>query len=171
MITFLKKYANDSFEKLVNEIHWMDLPFRLKAIFSKLPTGGGVQSISGDFVDNTDPLNPILNDTRPYKVYTALLKQTGTNAPVATVLENTLGTINYNRTNTGRYTVLSPDNLFTVGKTTIIMGNMMGTNTNVPNPFTAANATAGSININSSLSTTFLDSLFINTLIEIRVYN
>ena len=27
----------------------------------------------------------------PYKVYTALLTQSGTNAPVATVLENTLG--------------------------------------------------------------------------------
>lgn len=31
--------------------------------------------------------NPLL----PYKVYTALLTQTGTDAPVATVLENTLG--------------------------------------------------------------------------------
>lgn len=30
-------------------------------------------------------------DSRPYKVYTALLSQTGANAPVATVLENTLG--------------------------------------------------------------------------------
>ena len=30
-------------------------------------------------------------DSRPYKVYTALLTQSGTNAPVATVLENTLG--------------------------------------------------------------------------------
>jgi hypothetical protein len=29
-------------------------------------------------------------DSRPYKVYTAILNQTGTNAPVATVLENTL---------------------------------------------------------------------------------
>lgn len=28
---------------------------------------------------------------RPYRVYTALLTQAGTNAPVATVLENTLG--------------------------------------------------------------------------------
>jgi hypothetical protein len=28
---------------------------------------------------------------KPYKVYTALLTQTGTTAPVATVLENTLG--------------------------------------------------------------------------------
>jgi hypothetical protein len=30
-------------------------------------------------------------DVRPYKVYTALLTQSGTEAPVATVLENTLG--------------------------------------------------------------------------------
>ena len=29
-------------------------------------------------------------DSRPYKVYTALLTQSGTDAPVATVLENTL---------------------------------------------------------------------------------
>ena len=83
MITFLKKYANDSFEKLVNEIQWFDLPFRLKAIFSKLPSGG---------------------DSRPYKVYTALLTQSGTDAPVATVLENTLGyDIVWNRLNAGGY--------------------------------------------------------------------
>ena len=31
------------------------------------------------------------NSNRPYKVYTALLTQSGTDAPVATVLENTLG--------------------------------------------------------------------------------
>lgn len=33
----------------------------------------------------------IIYDSRPYKVYTALLTQNGTDAPVATVLENTLG--------------------------------------------------------------------------------
>ena len=33
----------------------------------------------------------IVVNPRPYKVYTALLTQSGTNAPVATVLENTLG--------------------------------------------------------------------------------
>ena len=95
MITFLKKYANDSFEKLVNEIHWMDLPFRLKAIFSKLPSGGG--------------------DSRPYKVYTALLTQEGTDAPVATVLENTLGDIIWTRDGEGEYYAES-DGLFTENK-------------------------------------------------------
>ena len=39
-----------------------------------------------------------------YRVYTALLTQTGTNAPVATVLENTLGgTVVWSRTGTGVY--------------------------------------------------------------------
>lgn len=37
-------------------------------------------------VSNSEPV-----DSRPYKVYTALLTQSGTDAPVATVLENTLG--------------------------------------------------------------------------------
>ncbi len=35
-------------------------------------------------------INLVENFGRPYKVYTALLTQTGTSAPVATVLENTL---------------------------------------------------------------------------------
>lgn len=40
-----------------------------------------------------------------YKVYTALLTQTGTDAPVATVLENTLGgTVVWTRDNVGLYT-------------------------------------------------------------------
>lgn len=41
---------------------------------------------------------------RPYKVYTALLSQSGTSAPVATVLENTLGgTVVWTRTDVGVY--------------------------------------------------------------------
>lgn len=38
-----------------------------------------------------------------YKVYTALLTQSGTDAPVATVLENTLGDIVWSRFDTGIY--------------------------------------------------------------------
>ena len=44
------------------------------------------------------------SSARPYKVYTALLTQSGTSAPVATVLENTLGgTITWVRYLDGRY--------------------------------------------------------------------
>ena len=39
----------------------------------------------------------------PYKVYTALLNQTGTDAPVATVLENTIGAITWERLGVGNY--------------------------------------------------------------------
>ncbi len=40
---------------------------------------------------------------KPYKVYSALLTQSGTDAPVATVLENTLGDIVWTRINAGQY--------------------------------------------------------------------
>ena len=41
---------------------------------------------------------------RPYKVYTAIIQQSGTNAPVATVLENTLGgTVVWSRNTNGVY--------------------------------------------------------------------
>lgn len=47
----------------------------------------------------------------PYKTYVALISQTGTNAPTAVVLENTLGvTITFTRPTTGDYKILfSPD--------------------------------------------------------------
>jgi hypothetical protein len=39
----------------------------------------------------------------PYKVYTALLTQTGTDAPVATILQNNIGNIIWTRDGTGEY--------------------------------------------------------------------
>jgi hypothetical protein len=39
----------------------------------------------------------------PYQVYTALISQTGTNAPTVIVLENTIGNIVWTRTTTGNY--------------------------------------------------------------------
>ena len=91
-----------------------NLEQRVVDLYNKLKNlpsgGGGVQTISGDSVDNTDPLNPILNDPRPYKVYTALLSQSGTDAPVATVLENTLGyDIVWSRLNAGGYTATATE--------------------------------------------------------------
>lgn len=64
-------YSKLTFTELVNKIgssRYFDLPKMLKEILSRLT-----------------PQAP------KYKVYTALLSQSGTDAPVATVLENTLG--------------------------------------------------------------------------------
>jgi hypothetical protein len=60
-----------------------------------LPAGTYVQVVneSGELAGTGGyiPVADIVAQARPYKVYTALLTQTGTGAPVATVLENTLG--------------------------------------------------------------------------------
>jgi hypothetical protein len=43
------------------------------------------------------------NGGQPYKVYRAILNQSGTDAPVATVLENTIGDIVWSRNSPGTY--------------------------------------------------------------------
>lgn len=54
-----------------------------------------------------------------YKVYTALLTQSGTDAPVATVLENTLGDIVWTRDSVGIYRGTLNGVLFLLEKTII----------------------------------------------------
>jgi hypothetical protein len=103
-----------------------------------------------------------LTYTPPYKVYSALISQSGTDAPTAIVLENTLGTITFTYNNTGQYRINS-DNLFTSNKTwTSIAYN------DVVNPDIYI------LRINNNLCwfnvASGNDSLF-NTSIEIRVYN
>ena len=57
----------------------------------------------------------------PYKVYTALLTQSGTDAPVATVLENTLeGTVTWTYEDVGLY-LAACSGCFTENKTMTIL--------------------------------------------------
>ena len=77
-------------------------------------------SITKDNV--ADQLDAIVDyvgqEKRPYKVYTAFLNQTGTNIPVATVFENTIGTITWSRNFEGDYmATLTGQNIFTINKT------------------------------------------------------
>lgn len=57
---------------------------------------------------------------RPYKVYSALLSQSGTDAPTAIVLENTIGEIVWTRDDVGVY-VGTLNGAFTLYKTFIIL--------------------------------------------------
>ena len=55
-----------------------------------------------------------------YKVYTALLTQAGTAAPVATILKNNTGaTFTWARTGSGTYTITASSNTFTSNKTIV----------------------------------------------------
>jgi hypothetical protein len=139
------KYTELTFTELVNKIgssRFFDLPKMLKEAFSRLR-----------------PQEP------KYKVYTALLTQTGTDAPVATVLENTLGNITYSYSEVGSYNINS-SSLFTENKTFIFINN--GDSLSNKANYESSNI----IQIESlNNSITSENGLLLNTSIEIRVYN
>jgi hypothetical protein len=149
----------------------------------------GVQSVTGLDTDNTDPYNPVVNiavdgititgqgtpasplvavDPRPYKVYTALLNQTGISAPVATVLENTIGNIVWTRDDVGIYigTLL---NSFTINKTIVFL-NLGSGNVCIINSLPGS---ADYVVINANGPDFPNDPIDVQGLmqIEIRVYN
>ena len=86
-------YTNLTLNELIEKIsiaRFFHLPKMVAEALRKIPSGGG-----------SEPA---------YKVYTALLTQTGTDAPVATVLENTLGyDIVWSRLNAGGYTATATE--------------------------------------------------------------
>lgn len=106
--------------------------------------------------------------TPSYKVYSALITQSGTAAPSALVLENTLsGAVIWTRTSTGLYlgTLASE---FVIGKTWFVVGRNSSTNTQILN----ANSNVNNVILTSvNSSGVSIDSAFLSTPIEIRVYN
>jgi hypothetical protein len=148
----------------------------------------GVQSVTGLNTDNTDPFNPIvkisvdgvtiIGEGTPasplavqtkYKVYTALLTQTGTNAPVATVLENTIGNIIWSYDDTGVY-LANLLGAFTLDKTFSLMTLFITSNRVTLNSFRVDDNIFG-INVNEldlPGNAIELDGVL---QIEIRVYN
>ena len=118
-------------------------------------------------------LNQVVNGVeRPYKVYTALLTQTGTDAPVATVLENTLGNVWFQYSDIGIYTILIPE--FDITKTYYSCGGM-GDSTQVDAAskiIMFSNSDSGSLQINTYNNSPSISNNILNkTPIEIRVYN
>ena len=106
-----------------------------------------------------------------YKVYTAILNQSGTNAPVATVLENTIGSMvwSYGLFAPGAYEVVGT---LPLGKSVVIAGppNTFGPFSNVVLG-TFSQVLANKIIIKSTNSSgTMQDGLLSNHFIEIRVY-
>lgn len=108
-------------------------------------------------------------DSRPYKVYTALLTQTGTNAPVATVLENTLGVVpSFSYLDVGYYRITATGKLIDL-KTWVITSSTDQISTN--NYYSAVRANANRAEIQTAVSGVLTNGLLINHPIEIRVYD
>lgn len=109
-----------------------------------------------------EPIPKANGNARPYKVYTVLLSQTGTSAPTATVLENSLGgTVVWSYTGAGTYTA------------TLVNGFGANANKMWSIPTTVANN--NTLNWNSSddviLTISDGDNILDKFAIEIRIYN
>jgi hypothetical protein len=109
-----------------------------------------------------------------YKVYTALLSQSGTNNPTVIVLENTMvNPVTIERQSAGNYTVSCNDfNFFTVNKTAI---SAISPNANGPIIRTAVNnpTTFRIETYNNSITQPYSvssDNVLNLSMVEIRVY-
>ena len=103
--------------------------------------------------------------TGGYTVYTALITQAGTAAPVATILQNTTGgTFTYARTSGGDYTVTVSGNLFTVNKTLVFLNGGSSEN-NHDVAWERASDTVINLGTHNS------DGKFTAGSIEIRIYS
>lgn len=72
----------------------------------------------------------------PYKVYRALLSQSGTDDPTATVLENTLGDVVWTRNSAGSYLATTTAGVLPVGQTfAFAAGFVSSTNDGTPLTF------------------------------------
>ncbi|CAB4203823.1 hypothetical protein UFOVP1393_1 [uncultured Caudovirales phage] len=97
-----------------------------------------------------------------YKSYIALISQTGTDAPTAIVLNNTLGDVTFAYFSTGVYKIESINDLFTLDKTFL----------NIANSNTISRTGLTGLVVNSyNTSGTLTNGLLNKTSIEIRVYN
>ena len=88
-------------------------------VLALVPGSSGVQSVTGDWVDNADPINPIVKP--PYLTWVGLLDQAGSADPTGIELENTLGvTITFTRDSAGSFSIRSSTNIFDANTTLVL---------------------------------------------------
>lgn len=109
-----------------------------------------------------------ISDARGYKIYTALLSQSGTSDPTVTVLgSNQIGTIVWTRNSTGNYTG-TLTGAFTSNKTWLICQKGDGSGNFINGLLSRANADALTLDTRDNTGT--VTDNFTNMSIEIRVY-
>lgn len=130
----------------------------------------GDLDVHGEITQNGAPLETGGGESSlPYNTYVALLIQSDTDAPSATVLENTLGgTVVWARSAQGVYTA-TLTNGFPIGKTLVLIGaNLKATS---PTVLSYGFQSASVILLRSYTSAMAAeDDLLVRASIEIRVY-
>jgi hypothetical protein len=156
----LSDYTNFTFSQLIGKIdkaRFFNLPKMVAEALRKIPS--------------TPAYEP------KYKVYTAIIKQEGTDAPTFNVLENTLGlTFTSIRSSPGSY-LLTPNIEFPIEKTTLDIGTPHpDANTNTFKfQYTLIQGNSSEIRLNTFFASTSTwtqgDDAIRYNLFEIRVYN
>lgn len=138
-------------------------------------TGFATVATTGSYNDLTNkPTIP----TSAYSSYQAMVSQTGTSAPSATSLVNSLGvTFTWARTSAGVYTITASTAVFTAGKTGIFvkpLNNLNGAISTIVTSTTVITVTTAvqSLAVLGLLgfTATPTDALLVSTLFEVRVY-
>lgn len=116
----------------------------------------------------TDSTGKIIDGSRPYRVYTALITQSGTNIPLARVFENTIGTVSISRNNPGEY-------YFTVSPFVDGTNYIAVLSTGIDSPTKIYTITTyqadAEIGLETFLNGVRSDNCLYDFFIEIRIYN
>jgi len=124
----------------------------------EFPTGTSLENLLVD------------SDSRPYKVYSALLTQASTAAPTAVVLENTLGgTVTLAYSSTGTYTA-TLTGAFTANKTPLISQVITSNTAAAPAYLYGVRTSADVYTLTTGTGSALANAKLVSTPIEIRVY-
>lgn len=111
---------------------------------------------------------------RSYKVYTALLSQSGTDAPSAVIMENTIGNIVWSRIDTGDYAgILAdafPENKTVILPTTVYQIASPSSIDDIAFRYLRDDTNKITLQSYDNSTGTRSDSVISNSIIEIRVY-
>ena len=107
--------------------------------------------------------------TPTYKVYTAVLSQTGTASPTAIVLQNTIGNISIAYESAGRYRIVG-DDVFPFDKTYVTPYGFSSL-TDLPDGIWSEVYGTNEIQIYSVNNADYVDGQLNYTPIEVRLYN
>jgi hypothetical protein len=134
-----------------------------------LVSGTNIKTINSSSILGTG--NLVVSATLPYQVYVALVSQTGTSAPTAIILQNTLGVVPvWTRYSAGIYRATYA-NTFTQDKTTILTSTNYMTDSGIIQVTCNSGYSPDMIQLISYNKTMVLtDDLLVRTAIEIRVY-
>lgn len=191
--TEIRKMKSDIYKSIGQDLTWGGLAFHTEFISARRNGRDAYENIISDWTIEIDiifrklawstqwsystpsalPVDPM---ERPYKVYSALLSQTGTNAPVATVLENTLGgDVVWTRINPGQYLGTLINTFFefkTIGYCIATYGVAVAARRSDDDAIILMTSTITANLTNGVLIITPSDSLlYLEAPIEIRVYD